>query len=66
MTVAEIIGARIKQRGITKAELSRRIKLNPDLLDRSLKGERKIKANEFLALCKELELDLSDFEAVEK
>lgn len=61
MTVAEVIGARIKQRGITKAELSRRIAINPNLLDRSIAGTRKFKADEFLALCKELELDLADF-----
>lgn len=35
--------------------------LSPELLRRSLEGERKIPADEFLKICWVLSLDLSDF-----
>ena len=57
----EIIVGRIKSRGITVAELSRRVNINSELLRRSLKGTRKLQASEFIDLCQELELSLDDF-----
>ncbi|MCL1797993.1 MAG: helix-turn-helix transcriptional regulator [Eggerthellaceae bacterium] len=60
----QIIAQRVKERGITKAELSRRIVLDDELLRRSLAGTRKITADEFIKLCHELKLTLADFEGV--
>ncbi len=61
MFVYKIIAERVVRRGITKAELARRIGVDDELLRRSLAGKRKIPAEEFVKLCSELELDLSDF-----
>lgn len=63
--MVEVINARIARRGIGVKELSRRIDMNYELLRRSLLGERKLQAFEFVCLCKELELDLDDFADVE-
>ena len=38
--------------------------MDQELLRRSLSGERKIAADEFVSLCCELELSLTDFKAV--
>ena len=59
----QVIAQRVRDRGITKAELGRRIGLDDELLRRSLIGMRKINADEFIRLCQELDLTLSDFEA---
>lgn len=61
MKAYEVIAKRIRQRGITKAELARRVSIDQELLRRSLQGKRKIPADEFIRLCYELELRLSDF-----
>lgn len=52
----ETIAKSIIKRGITKAELARRTKINDELLRRSLIGKRKLPAPEFIALCRELDL----------
>jgi len=59
----QVIAQRVRDRGITKAELGRRIGLDDELLRRSLIGMRKINADEFIRLCQELDLTLSDFKA---
>lgn len=41
MEVYKIIARRVKDRGITKAELARRIDIDGELLRRSLVGKRK-------------------------
>ena len=61
MKAYEILGKRIQQRGITIAELSRRVGMDSELLRRSLNGDRKINADEFVSLCIELGLSISDF-----
>jgi len=57
----QVIAQRVRDRGITKAELGRRIGLDDELLRRALIGTRKISADEFLKLCQELDLTMSDF-----
>jgi len=57
----QVISRRVKDRGISKAELGRRIGLDDELLRRSLIGKRKITADEFVKLCHELQLEMSDF-----
>ena len=56
-----VIAQRVKEIGISKAELARRVKMKDELLRRSLEGTRKITAEEFIRLCKELNLTLSNF-----
>lgn len=61
MDITNVLNARIKERGITVSELSRRIGMNDELLRRSLAGTRNVKADEFIGLCRELSLDIEDF-----
>ena len=61
MKAYEVIDAVVQKRGIPIAELSRRVGIDSELLRRSLSGNRKIGADEFVAICRELELEVSDF-----
>lgn len=63
METTKVLNKRIKERGITIRELSRRVGMNDELLRRSLAGTRGIRADEFISLCKELSLDIEDFSA---
>ena len=63
MKAYEVIDEVVQKRGIPIAELSRRVGIDSELLRRSLAGNRKIAADEFVALCNELELGISDFAA---
>lgn len=64
MKAYEVISSSVQRRGISNAELARRVGMDQELLRRSLSGERKIAADEFVALCEELELSLDRFKAV--
>lgn len=57
----EVVSQAVKDRGITVAELARRVDMNPELLRRSLEGSRAIKTHELIALCVELGLGIGDF-----
>ena len=61
MTVHDVIAERVEKRGISIAELSRRVDMSSELLRRSLNGDRKLTATELIALCEELEMTLDDF-----
>ena len=61
MNIIKVLNTRIKERGITISELSRRVGMNSEMLRRSLAGERNVKADEFINLCRELSLDIEDF-----
>ena len=61
MNVVDVLNQRITQRGISISELSRRAHMNDELLRRSLNGTRVLKATEFVAVCRELDLDIEDF-----
>lgn len=63
MKAYEVIDAEVQKRGISIAELSRRVGIDSELLRRSLTGNRKIGADEFIALCEELQLRIADFSA---
>lgn len=63
MKAYEVIDAEVQKRGISIAELSRRVGIDSELLRRSLNGNRKIGADEFIALCEELQLGIADFSA---
>jgi len=61
MNIISVINERIRERGISVSELSRRIGMNDEMLRRSLAGNRNVKADEFIGLCRELHLDIEDF-----
>ena len=61
MKAAEVIAKKASEVGIPTAKLARRIGMNSELLRRSFLGIRKLQADEFVSLCKELELKLTDF-----
>lgn len=65
MTINEVISERRKQRGIPVSTLSERTGIDYEALRVSLKGYRKISAHEFVALCKELDMTLDDFDHAE-
>lgn len=59
--ICNLVCAKVKERGISIAELARRTGINDDRLRRVLKGKRTMKASEFISLCLELEISISDF-----
>lgn len=62
MEVQTVIKESQERRGISTAELSRRTGIEYEALRTSLRGERGITAGEFVSLCRELGLNLADFE----
>lgn len=64
MQAYEIVAKRVKEIGITNAELARRCDIDPELLRRSLIGERRLIADEFVALVTNLGMSLTDFRKV--
>ena len=60
--VIEVINEKKAERGISLAELSRRTGIDYEALRVTLDGNRNLRATEFIDLCQELELDLSDFD----
>ena len=61
MDASEVIRARQEERGIPTAELARRCDIKYEALRTALAGKRKITAQELVALCQELDLDVEDF-----
>lgn len=61
MKAYEVIANKVEERGITNAELGRRVGMDSELLRRSLLGERKITADELVSICDELCLEVADF-----
>ena len=60
-TIVEVIKDRINTLGLKQVAVSRQANMNPDLLSRTLQGDRKLKADEFVSLCQVLGLTLEDF-----
>lgn len=61
MNVKDVIAAKVSRNGISIAELARRTHIQPELLRRSINGNRPIKGDELVPLCIELDLQISDF-----
>ena len=62
MTVIDVILSAKQKRGISSAEFSRRTGIGYQSLVATFDGRRRrLTAPELIALCRELELDLSDF-----
>lgn len=65
MTIGNVLESRRNKRGISYAELARRTFINEDMVSRFCKGTSMPKGNQLINLCKELELDIDDFDEVE-
>lgn len=59
--VVEVINNRIRARGVTLVFVGKQANMKPDLLGKTLAGDRKLKADEFVNLCRVLDLTLDDF-----
>jgi transcriptional regulator with XRE-family HTH domain len=61
MNIGTTIEKKRIERGISYAELSRRTKINEDMIARFCKGQSMPKGDQLIRLCYELELDVGDF-----
>ena len=57
----DVINEKIAGMPINQAELARRAEIKPELLRRSLIGERKLCGDELVNLCSVLGIELKDF-----
>lgn len=62
MEVSEVLEAKREERGISIAELSRRAGVKYDTLHRTLRGPGFIKGDDFVRICKELGIEIADFD----
>lgn len=62
MDLIGTINAQIEKRGISVAELARRSGVTYEALRTTLEGERQLKAQELVQLCKALGLSLESFD----
>lgn len=60
-SIVTVINNRIDQLGLKQVYVSEHAHMNPELLSRTLRGDRKLKADEFVSLCQVLGLTLDDF-----
>ena len=58
---ANKVRSELEKRGMPVATAARRANIPAELLRRSLNGERQLKADEFVMLCKVLGLNIEDF-----
>ena len=61
MTAAECINEYILKNGITKTHVSKITGISKEAMTNTLNGKRVLKADEFISICKALNLDLKDF-----
>ena len=66
MSANEVIKNHITNHGMKQNFVAERAGIPPELFRRSLNGERKIPADEFIAICNVLSLDIQDFEEYRK
>lgn len=57
----EVINSKIESMPVNRAELARRADIDPELLRRSLNGERKLCGDELVNLCEVLGITMDDF-----
>ncbi len=61
MNIGTVVENRRVNRGISYAELARRTSINEEMISRFCKNKSMLKADQFIRLCIELELDIDDF-----
>ena len=62
MNIGTVLESKRAERGISYAELARRTHINEDMVSRFCSGSSMPKGYQLIRLCKELELDIEDFE----
>lgn len=65
MDIGATLEAKRSERGISYAELSRRTKVNEDMVSRFCRGISMPKGDQLIAICRELNLEVDDFFATE-
>lgn len=61
MKIYEVLSDRRAERGISYAELARRVGMNEDVVSRVFRGISNVNGKKFVALCSELNLEVNDF-----
>lgn len=61
MRAYEAIRNRMEENGIKQVFVAEKAQISPTLFQRSLDGKRKIPADEFIRICRVLNMDLADF-----
>ena len=59
--ITQAVSAFIKDKGIQVSTISRKTGISRDILHNSFSGKRKLRADEYLAVCDFLEKDPKDF-----
>lgn len=62
MELYEVLEVKRDERGISFAELARRTGVNYDVLIRAFRGKSMLKGDQLIRVCRELHLDMSDFD----
>jgi len=62
MCVAEKLKSIVEERGTTYTFLSKRTGIKVDAISKSLSGKRRLPADEMIALCRALDVDLNDLD----
>lgn len=62
MSIGTVLESRRVKRGISYAELARRTFINEDMVSRFCNGSSMPKGTQLIRLCKELDLDIEDFD----
>lgn len=65
MNIGTVLEGKRRERGISYAELSRRTSINEDMVSRFCNGTSMPKGYQLIRLCKELNLDIEDFDEPE-
>lgn len=61
MKAYEVIRTRMEENGIKQVFVAEKAQVPPALFQRSLDGKRKLPADEFIRICRVLNMDLGDF-----
>ena len=61
MKAYEVIRGKMEANGIKQVFVAEKAQVPPALFQRSLDGKRKLPADEFIRICRVLNMDLSDF-----
>lgn len=62
MTASSVIKKYLTENGIKQNFVAEKAGMSPELFRRSLDGSRKLQADEFIAICSVLSLDLEAFD----
>ena len=62
MNIGTVLEGKRRERGSSYAELSRRTSINEDMVSRFCNGTSMPKGYQLIRLCKELNLDIDDFD----